>query len=1189
MARVTSSHPFPRLPGGPSPAGHTTFGIVLALGLLLLASVSGGAVPVGFGAASAGTSAPTSPVSGAAVPATSECATLAADWAARDAPVPAPSVAPAIQSPCVLAHDEAGAYPLSNASGSASHFTVSVALPASNGSSPASAYASFWVGLWVAGVPCSYGGQSYLRVELLPPYTTDDGVAGVPFWTVRAPVWDLVPAGSCDSQCSNDTAFFTIGGRSYCEDDAMLAGLGALNATAEGAFAPGAALSITVNGTVGGPNPLSVAVNDSSDPSESLSWSYSGNRTLVDGALVNATVSGEPITPFYLNATTADTGWTDGLGVGFGWEGCPLPGTGNASGCNSYDGAVTAVAGSPEVDHVASWNATSHTYSHLYPYLLTASSSGACSGNPAAASCTNFRSYGGSGSYPTFAVTAQRGGAWFSYGPAAANDISTFGPLSAEFPANGSLSGLENPTTISDARATATSTDVTITARVTDPNLVKNVTVSTWWCRASNVRETNASPTALVAGGSNTIQDGNWTTVVPTNNWAGFLFYSVVARSFSGVETAPYAGNATVTGSGGSCGATPPPSPGLAPTNISAIGGGYDLSWSEPVNASVADYEVVATPSGSGPVVHFPEPNVTSVRIGGLLANVSYNLQVFAFDPEGLPSNPVPATLAPKTLYPLVALLPTVVVNSAWVNQTGAQFTANSTGGLPPFQMTYSFGDGTSTTVFTTSGDSSFAHLYTDNYSGEARVVVTVLDSAGDEAVSPPVYVDVQATPLATPATISSGDGYAALSWSAPLSPVPVRSYSIFWTTNASWAPYLASAWPNNLTAPEIQLASLPATATRWVLPLPTGTRVYAQIVAVNKYGLGLLPAQTGPGSEPFFEVVVSTFSGGPLTGGLLGAAPFNDSFSATFSTGAGNALASATYHFSGGGIAPAVISGTNGTYFANVSYTFVSPGTYNVYLYAFDALTDEVVLTLTVDVTPGPAPLVSVTVAPTPVFLNTEAGFTANVSGGSGHYTEAWTFGNGENGTGPAVTTVYPNATTYIVLLTVTDSLWGGVTSVSVPVTVLPLPTVQIAATAVSASGAYRLTAVVLGGYGNFTYTWLFDDGTQGTGVTVTHTWAPGRYLVTVEAKDDYGHEANASVAIVVGGNSTGSTAPATGYAPIVVYALLLALVGVALVAVALATRGRRPAEPSSDAESTDLAPLPPRVYEEEGPRGPN
>jgi len=152
-----------------------------------------------------------------------------------------------------------------------------------------------------------------------------------------------------------------------------------------------------------------------------------------------------------------------------------------------------------------------------------------------------------------------------------------------------------------------------------------------------------------------------------------------------------------------------------------------------------------------------------------------------------------------------------------------------------------------------------------------------------------------------------------------------------------------------------------------------------------------------------------------------------------------------------------------------------------------------------------------------------------------------------------------------------------------------IALPNVEIAATAVSKVGTYRLTAVVIDGVGNFSYTWLFDDGTQGTGASVTHTWAPGNYLITLEVKDDYGHVANATVAIVVGANATGPVTGSSGYAPIVVYLLVAALVAAALVALVLATRGRRPAAAPADDGSNNLAPLEPVVYEEESPRGPS
>ncbi|MGA8664962.1 MAG: hypothetical protein WB809_07875, partial [Thermoplasmata archaeon] len=594
--------------GRPRTGATVLLGVAFVLGVLLVASLTGGAISPGSATAPARLQNSTAPIAGPAPapgaragPATGGCSALAADWAARNAPVPAPAVSPSLQSPCILSHDEPGLYLLSNSSGSAAQVEFTITLPP-NGTSPASGYDSFWVGMWVAGVPCSYGGESYLRVELLPPYANGDGVNGSPFWTVRAPVWDLVPAGSCDAQCSNDTAFFTLAGRSYCEDDAMLTGIGALNSTGAGAFAPGDTLTLAFAGVAGGPAPLAIFLNDTTNAAQDLAWNYSGAKTFVDGAFVNATVSGGSITPFYENATAAATGWTDGLGLGFGSEDCPLPtdGASFASACNSYDGALSSLTPSPEVLHVASWNRISHAYANLYPYVETASSSGACSGAIGVAPCSDFTSYGGTGTYPTFGVAAERGGSWFSTGGPASSDISTFGPLASEFPVNGSLSALEDPTTISDVRTVVTSSTIAVTTRVTDPNGVHSVYVTSWWCGANLTRILNTSQAALILSPPNSFLDGNYSVLFPTNSWIGSFNFWVVASSSTGVSTAPVYGNVTLRSGSGSCGATAPPPPTLVASSIVPTGGGYALNWTELPGAGATHYDVLATPSGGG-------------------------------------------------------------------------------------------------------------------------------------------------------------------------------------------------------------------------------------------------------------------------------------------------------------------------------------------------------------------------------------------------------------------------------------------------------------------------------------------------------------------------------------------------------------------------------------------------------------
>jgi PKD repeat protein len=1124
------------------------------------------------------------------------CSALASGWGLLDAPDPAPPVASALQAPCVLGHDAPALYFVSNSSRSGSNVRFTVGLPP-NGTSPASSMSGFWMGMWVGGIGCSYGGASYLTVELLPPYDTQAGVPGSPDWSVRAPVWDLVPAGSCDPQCQNDTAFFTVAGRSYCEDDAITSGFGTLTSTLS-LYRPGDLLTVDVTGVAGSGHPLEVTVNDSTHPLEDTSWSYSGGAA-----------GGGNVTPLFSASSTAATGWTGGLDVGFGWMNCPLPLAGDsfATSCNSYDGPVLNVSGAPEVDAVESWNATTHGFTNRYPTVVTASSSGACSGAAGAAPCADFTTYGGTGVYPTFGVSSIGGHAWYSYGPNSSEVRTTFGGGTTEFPANGSLSSYHDPTTLSVVSAVG-SNDVAFAVRAVDPNGVSAVSVGSWWCTRNSTRISLSFPATLSVTPVNTSFDGNWTVNVPTGaaGMTGAFYYSVRARSVTGALTPVMVGKLTLTsGGGGGCGAAPPMAPGFALDDVGPLGGGYAVSWNESSASDVSNFTVAATPAAGGITVHFPEGNVTNARLTGLTGNISYHLQVVATNPAGQAQGSALVDAGP-TYYPLIARTPNVTASSTWVNQTTVRINANATGGFPLFSFDIGFGDGSSTIVNTTSDEASAIHFYGRNYTGVARITVSVTDSVGDSATALPAYVLVQATPLAVPATMAGGNGFVVLHWSAPTAPLvnasafDITQYMVYWTTNASAAPYLTGAYLSGGGSTTISLPTvfsqpdLPG-STLQPISVPDGTRVFAQVVAWDKYGEGLLPVESVVGEEPVLSAVAEPFGYSPisLTPGSGGPAPFSETFSTTFTTGAETSLVNATYRFSGGAYVTASIAGAGNLYWANASYTFDTPGLVNVYLYALDSVSELDLVTTSVLVTPGPAPIVTVGVAPTPVWVNASVGFSASASGGSGHYNYSWDLGDGSTASAGNTTYSYPTAGNYLVSVTVTDTVWGGVTVESVPVDVLSLPSVAIAATANGGPGTYRFTAIVVGGYGNFTYTWVFDDGTQGVGVTVSHTFATaGTYTVTLQAIDGYGHSVTATTIVVYGGTTT--TAPAaTGVSLGVAYLLFALVLVLAAIVVVLALRARRPPEatpaqePGYGEEGGPGDQVPEADYAEEAPPG--
>jgi hypothetical protein len=1133
------------------------------------------------------------------------CTALATGWGLVDGPQPAPAVAPSLESPCVLGHDEPALYFVSNATHSGADVRFSLSLPV-NGTPSASTSSAYWMGMWAQGPGCSYNDESYLTVELLPPYDPIPGVPPSPDWQVRAPLWSLVPAGACDAQCENDTAFFTIDGRSFCEDDAVQLttsepSIGAFDhpgplSAVLGAFRPGDVLTVDLTGAGGA---LTVRINDTDDPSLDLNWNYGGDFI----------TSGPGYVPLYSTASTANGGWTGGLDVGVGEMTCPLPVHGGAFGsaCNSYNGAFQNVTPSPELLAVESWNSTTHTFSNRFPAVETMSSSGACAGGSEVPACADFSAFGGTGDYPAIAVSSTDGRAWYSIGGSSADVRSTFGGGTLEYPTNGSLSGLKDPTTLSATTAVG-SNEVGFDVRAIDPSGVAAVVVSSWWCTVNANRTSLAFPATLSGAPVNTSYDGNWTVEVPTGSAGktGTFFYSVRARSTTGAFSPFLYGTVAITsGGGGGCGSTFPSAPGFDGSDVYPIGGGYAVQWNESEGSAPRNFTVEAVPAAGGTTVSFPVGNVTSTRITGLVGNTSYHLEVVAWNAAGLSAHSVVVD-ASATLYPLLLRAPNVTASSTWVNQTTVRVTANATGGLPLFAFTFAFGDGSSAHVNTSGDEASVIHYYGNNYTGDAVVTVSVTDSVGDTAVASPAVVYVRGTLLATPGTLEGGDLVADLHFSPPGLPTvnasafQVTGYLVFWTTNATWAPYLTGAlFPglNNSTAlvPDVTVATIaPGHPLVSAFPVPNGMTAYAQVVALDQYGEGLLGPELSDGASPVLsttaEPLLASIGAPYLPNGAGGTAPFTADVNASFTMSDGTTISSGTYRLSTGGFGNAGIWQGDGFAWVNVSVTFTSPGSYVVTLYVVSSVYDGAVLPVDFLVTAGAAPIVGTSVAPSPVWAGTAATLGANVSGGSGHYNYTWTLGNGTIGTTASLTYLFATTGTYLVGLNVTDTLWGGATNVVVPVTVLALPSVEIAVTANGTAGTYRFTAVVLNGYGNFSYTWLFDDGSQGSGVSVSHTFAAeGTYTITLEATDGYGHTVTSTTVIVYGGTTIIN--PASSGVPVEEAYFLLALaIALALLVVLLVVRGRRrppeteAAAPGEPAAYEDL-PAPEPNYEEDAP----
>ncbi|WP_182523409.1 PKD domain-containing protein [Nocardioides dongkuii] len=161
---------------------------------------------------------------------------------------------------------------------------------------------------------------------------------------------------------------------------------------------------------------------------------------------------------------------------------------------------------------------------------------------------------------------------------------------------------------------------------------------------------------------------------------------------------------------------------------------------------------------------------------------------------------------------------------------------------------------------------------------------------------------------------------------------------------------------------------------------------------------------------------------------------------------------------------------------------------------------------------------------APTAAFTADCAGLAcAFDAGGAGGSTDPdgsissyeWTFGDGEEGGGPAPRKDFAETGTYDVTLTVTDD--GGLTSsvtrqVSVVRPNTP-PTASFTATCDFLECAFDAGATTDGDGTVADLAWDFGDGTTGTGSAPDHAYArPGTYTVELVATDDDGATSRAS-----------------------------------------------------------------------------
>jgi PKD repeat protein len=255
-------------------------------------------------------------------------------------------------------------------------------------------------------------------------------------------------------------------------------------------------------------------------------------------------------------------------------------------------------------------------------------------------------------------------------------------------------------------------------------------------------------------------------------------------------------------------------------------------------------------------------------------------------------------------------------------------------------------------------------------------------------------------------------------------------------------------------------------------------------------------------------------------------------SFDPSTST-ATNRFSSETWSF-GDGTATSFHAGRTLT---AATHTYAAPGDYTVTLTLVDNRGN--LATGSEQISVGASPTAALAISPAQFQVGGQVSVDASSSTDTGASitSYAWDFGDGGTAQGPSASHAYTAAGTYLVRLTVTDSL-GRVDTATGTVTVTDEP--PVAAFAVGAAAPEAGQSVAFDGSSSsdsdgsiVAYAWNFGDGHTASGRNPTHTFTQaGTYTVTLTVTDSGGQRASVSQPVSVLAGPSARFAPSAAQA---------------------------------------------------------